>query len=183
MCESEALGGRATIKTITPVSLFSKAMTVRGPLNCDEERSAIWLRIYIRVCVARARTHTQVESQQASIFLLWECETSPSHSLVPGGNGTEHLANQLQLSPPGLKVSPPTGVIYSQVERENRSLTLCFSSSQAGWVAWGSWLRGDGDERGGGFTETKIMIYKANLDFCFLLFAISKAMEVAVCLR
>ena len=35
----------------------------------------------------------------------------------------------------------------------------------------------------GGDTETKITIYKANLDSCFLLFVISKAVEVAVCLR
>lgn len=121
-----------------------------------------------------ARTH-EVQSQQATVSLLWEWETSPSHSLVPGGNGSEHLANQLQLSPPSLKVSPPTGMIYSQVESENRSLCLCFSSSQTGWLAWGSRPRRE--------SETKIMIYKANLDFTFHLCAISKAVEAAARLR
>ncbi len=38
MCESEALGGRAAIKTITP---FFQSDDDKGPLNCDEERSAI----------------------------------------------------------------------------------------------------------------------------------------------
>lgn len=76
-------------------------------------------------------------------------------------------------------MSPPTGMIYSQVERENRSLSLSLFLFFSVWVAG----LGELAERGVGDTETKIMIYKANLDFCFLLFAISKAMEVAVCLR
>lgn len=138
MCES---GGGTTIKTILPFSLF-QCDDGNGPLKCDEERSAIRLWIYCtytHMCTwcSCSCTHTHlVESQQASLFLLWECETSPSHSMVPGGNGIEHLANQLQLSPPGLKVSPPTGLIYSQVEREKQeSLSLCFSSSQTRWLA------------------------------------------------
>lgn len=127
----------------------------------------------MHTCTCHTCTLTlKVEIQQASVSLLWECETSLSHSLVPGGNGTEHCANQLQLSPPGLKVSPPTGMIYSQVERQNRSLSLCFSSSWAGWLARGSWL-----------AETKIMIHKTNPHYCFLLFAIYKVTEVADCRR
>lgn len=119
-----------------PAPLFQSDDS-KGPLCCDEEGSTIRLWVY---CNTRtpACAHPHLVK---SVFLLWECETSPSHSLVPGGNGTEHLANQLQLSPPGLKVSPPTGLIYSQVERKNRSHSLCFSSSQTRWLAWGSWLR------------------------------------------
>lgn len=56
---------------------------------------------------------------------------APAIRQVPGGNGTEHLANQLQLSPLGLKVSPPAGMIYSQVEREKQE-SFCFSSSRDG---------------------------------------------------
>lgn len=62
---------------------------------------------------ARARTHTHAhararKSQQASEALLWELRGAPEPSSEPGGDGTEHLANQLQLSPRGLKVNPPT---------------------------------------------------------------------------
>lgn len=53
--------------------------------------------------------------------------------------------------------------------------SLCFSSSQDGQLKGVCWE--------GGVTETKVMIYKANLDFCFLLFVISKVIEMAVCLR
>lgn len=136
MCESEALDETTTIKTITLFSLF-QGNDAMGPLNCDEERSVIQLRlIYIHTYIHASHAHMHgPESQQAIVFLLWECEASPSHSLVPGGNGTEHLANQLQLSPLGLKVSPPTGMIYSQVQRENRSLSVPL------FLGMGSWLR------------------------------------------
>lgn len=134
--KSGALGGRTTIKTITPFSLF-QGDDAKGPLNCDEERSVIQLRlIYIHTYMHVSHAHMHgPESQQASVFLLWECEASPCHSLVPGGNGTEHLANQLQLSPLGLKVSPLTGMIYSQVQRENRSGSVSLL------LRMGSWLR------------------------------------------
>lgn len=58
MCESEALGGGATIKTITPFSLF-QSDDGKGPLNCDEERSVLRLRIYIHTYAhaSHARTH------------------------------------------------------------------------------------------------------------------------------
>lgn len=46
MSESEALGGRATNATITRFSL-SQSEDGKGPLNRDEERSAIRLWIYI----------------------------------------------------------------------------------------------------------------------------------------
>lgn len=114
---------------------------------------------------ASTHTHTDaVRSQQAGVFLLWECETSPSYSLVPGGNGTEHLANQLQLSPPGLKVSPPTGMIYFQVESENKSLSVPLFFFFSGWVAeaWGSRL--------GKESKIKIKIYYTDLDWPFILF-------------
>lgn len=61
MRESEVLGGGATIKTIAP---SSKAMMVRGPLNCDEERSAIgctYAYTHMYTCHMRARTHTLSE--------------------------------------------------------------------------------------------------------------------------
>lgn len=175
MYESEALGGKVTIRTLTPSPCWGAIKIVIGKghrSGCGYACTHVYT---CHVCMhVRAHTH-EVQSQQATVSLLWEWETSPSHSLVPGGNGSEHLANQLQLSPPSLKVSPPTGMIYSQVESENRSLSLCFSSSQAGWLAWGSRPRRE--------SETKIMIYKANLDFTFHLCAISKAVEAAARLR
>lgn len=86
------------------------------------------------------------------MFVLWECEPSRDHSLVPGGNGTEQLANQLQLSPADLKVSLSIGMIYSQVERDSvcECVSVCFlifiSLSPlffSDWVAvfGGRWLR------------------------------------------
>lgn len=68
-------------------------------------------------------------------------------------------------------MSPPTGVIYSQVERENwnLSLLLFFSGRVAG-------LGEEAEVEGRRVTETKIIIYKTNPDlFPFLL---SKVAEV-----
>lgn len=160
--KSEALGGKVTIRTIISSFLLWSNDGV-GPLNPDEERSLICRCMCTCVC---AYTHT-MKSQQAGVFLLWECETSPSHLLVPGGNGTEHFANQLQLSPLGLKVSPPTGMIYSQVESENRILCSLF-------LRLCDWARGSCQRRE---SETKIMIYNVNLDFTFLSFVISTEMK------
>lgn len=138
MCESEALWWKNYYQnhhTLVPfprrwrwgaIKLWWREVSDPAPAD---------IHTHIRARVTHARMHA-LESQQASVFLLWECEASPSHSLVPGGNGTEHLANQLQLSSLGLKVSPPTGMIYSQVERENRSLSVSLL------LRMGSWLRG-----------------------------------------
>lgn len=107
-------------------SSCSKEMIVRGgPLNRDGEVTNLPADLHPHTHTHARTTLTCTRSKEPTgRFLLWECETSPSYSPVPGGNGTEHLANQLQLSPAGLKVSPPTGMIYSQVESENKSLSV-----------------------------------------------------------
>lgn len=48
MCESEALGGKTTVKTVVPFYLF-QGDDAKGPLSCDGERPLIrfWL-IYIQ---------------------------------------------------------------------------------------------------------------------------------------
>lgn len=68
------------------LSAFIPGEDTKGPLNHDEVRSAIRLRLIcnahacVCVCVRPARMHAHAESQQASVFLLWECEASPSYS-------------------------------------------------------------------------------------------------------
>lgn len=178
MHKSEALGGRATIKTITPFSLF-QSDDGKGPLNCDEERSAIrlWIYIHTYACVTCARTHTlwranrRVYSSSGSVrqapAIRWYQEVMAQNTSLTNSNYLHQASRWApQLAWFTLRLKGKTGVSLSA------SLLLRL----------GGWL-GELAERGGGVTETKIMIYKANLDSCFLLFAISKAVEVAVCLR
>lgn len=96
MCESEALGARATIKTITPFYLF-QSDDGKGPLNCDEERSAIWPWIYIHTFAhaSHARTHAH----------------------------TKRRANRRVYSSSGSARQAPAIRLYQEVMAQNTSLT------------------------------------------------------------
>lgn len=118
----------ALLRAWPHLSAFIPGEDTKGPLNHDEVRSAIrlWLIcIHMRVCVRVP--HACVHMLRANRQLCSSCGSgrqAPAIRQVPGGNGTEHLANQLQLSPLGLKVSPPAGMIYSHVERGKTGVVL-----------------------------------------------------------
>lgn len=67
----------------------------KRPLNGDEGRS-----------VVQRSEGPACSAQPAGYGLPPLLRESPPQPLVPGGNGTEKLTNQLQLSLQGLKVSP-----------------------------------------------------------------------------
>lgn len=95
MCESEALGGRTTIKTSTPFSLF-QGDDAKGPLNCDEERSVIRLRlVYI---------HTYMRVSHTYICMDWR-------------------ANRRVFSSSGSVRQAPAIPWYQEVMAQNTSLT------------------------------------------------------------
>lgn len=68
MCKSETLGGITTIKTIPPFSLF-QSDDGKGPLKCDEERSAIrlwilYINAYVHVALVHVHTDTHTLSEE-----------------------------------------------------------------------------------------------------------------------
>lgn len=130
--------------------LFPQSDDGKGPLNCDEERSAIRLRVCVHTHTlvwhartrplsgrANRRVYSSSGSARQAPAILWYQEVMAQNTSLTNSNYLHQASRWApQLAWFTLRLKGKTGV----------SASLCFSS-QVGWLAWGSCPRLEGGYR------------------------------------